>query len=159
MNLNVFFAFPSHLFCRSILYGVTNPVHILAAKEICSDPPAPALVDTLLPDFGFEILLVVTMVLITTILHAGLVRVGITGEHITDCGRAGHVGCWRCVVQMLLLLLYSSLLLVTPLCMVFSWEVCVVFARAPNNGTPGRLPDKVFSNEATHSAFPRRIVR
>ena len=37
----------------------------------------------------------------------------------------------------------SSLLLVTPLSMMFCWEVCVVFARAPNNGTPGRLPDKV----------------
>ena len=66
MNLNVLL--PSLVTCFADLFCTVSPTPsiswYLPAKEICSDPPAPVLVDTLLPDFGFEILLIMTMVLV-----------------------------------------------------------------------------------------------
>ena len=77
------------------------------------------------------------------------------------------VGGWTCWVLEMLCCInlfsspppLSSLLLVTPLSIMFSWEVWLCWRGFQTMEHPGRLPDKVPPTRWHITASPRRIVR
>ena len=130
-----FVAFPSHLFCRSILYGVTNPVHILVSSRQRDLFWSPHPGRTLFRSQTF-----VVAINVVSILYFDCWLMSWRTHH-----RSWAVDMWVTPLvtplssPLLLLLLASASPPVWPSCYDVQLGSVAVLAVAPDNETPGQV--------------------